>query len=137
MIFFIEESYKLLLKEKDNYYGDNSFQIIEEDKLDKIIKRKFIFENFYYSSDGYNFFKRKDRYKGKIFLIVCFAYLSIYNIFEIIENMCRLAAKINSSNYENARRIGTLIPNMGNIIVILLLTTYTVVKRTIHTVVYY
>ena len=40
--FFIEESYKLLLNEKENYYGDNSFPKIEEEKLNKIIKRKFL-----------------------------------------------------------------------------------------------
>ena len=31
--FFIEESYKLLLNEKENYYGDNSFPKIEEEKF--------------------------------------------------------------------------------------------------------
>jgi hypothetical protein len=135
--FFIEESYKLLLNEKENYYGDNSFPKIEEEKLNKIIKRKFLFENFYYSLDGHNFFQRKDRYKRKIFLLIYFGYLSLYNLFEIIENMVRLAEKQNSSMYLNPRRIGTLIPNMLNILVILCLTTYTVVKRKIHTVVYY
>ena len=105
--------------------------------MDKILKRNFILENFYFSLDGHNFFKRKDRYRHKIFLLVCFGYFVFYNIFEIIENLVRLAEKRNSADYQNSRRIGTLIINMINIIFILLLTTYTVVKARVFTVIYY
>ena len=94
-------------------------------------------ENIYFSLDGHNFFKRKDRYKHRIFLLICFGYFVFYNIFEIIENMVRLAEKTNPANHDNKRRITTLIINMINIIFILLLTTYTVVKLRVFTVIYY
>lgn len=127
----------MLFKEKNNYYGNNSLQIIEEENLDKILKRNFVLDNIYFSLDGHNFFKRKDRYRHKIFLLICFGYFIFYNIFEIIENMVRLAEKRNPADYNNTRRISTLVINMINIIFILLLTTYTIVKLRIFSVTYY
>lgn len=105
--------------------------------MDKILKRNIILENFYFSLDGHNFFKRKDRYKRKVFLIICFGYLSFFNLFEIIVGMIRLSQKKNSADFDNTSRVGTLILNMVNIIFILLLTTYTVVKLRVLTVIYY
>jgi len=127
----------LLLKQKDNYYGDNTLQIIEEEKLNSVIKTKLEFDNIYYSLDGHNFFKRKDRYKNKYALIVSFFLFSIYNAFEFIENIIQFAQKKNSNKYSSASRITTLLFNMFNIFNILFLTTITIIKLRVHTVVYY
>jgi hypothetical protein len=81
------------LKEKNNFYGDNSLQIIEEEKFKEINYKLFSFKTIYYSLDGHNFFKRRDRFENKIVLIICFAYLSLYNVFEIIEGFVLLALK--------------------------------------------
>ena len=71
------------MQEKKNYYEANdageSLVEIEEMKTLNLKKAKFDLEGLYYSLDGHNFFKRKDRYKGKIFLLICFGYLSLYN----------------------------------------------------------
>ena len=125
------------MKEIDNFYGDNSLQIIDENKLNDILDNKILLNNIYYSLDGHNFFKRKYRFQHKIFLIICFGYFSLFNLFEFIEGFTLLALKRASNNFNNINRIGTLIVNMINLGFILILTTYTVVKLKVQTIIYY
>lgn len=131
------ESYKLLLKEKSNFYGDNTLELIEEKKLDKIIKRKYLIEEIYYGADGYNFFKRKDRYRFRIFLIICFSFFTVYNAFEFCDSIYLITNKKSSDKYDNSNRLTTLSINMINIFFILILTTVTIIKLKIQTYVYY
>lgn len=125
------------MKEKDNFYRNKSFQIIEEEKLDTIIKRKILLDNIYFSLDGHNFFKRKYRFRHKVFLIICFAYFSLFNLFEFIEGFTMFALKKKSDEFGTGNRNATLILNMVNLGFILVLTTYTVVKLKVHTIIYY
>ncbi len=125
------------MKEKNNFYGDNSLQIIEEEKLKEINYKQLSLENIYFSLDGHNFFKRRDRFKYKILLIVCFSYLTLYNAFEIANGFVLLALKADLNNFDNDNRIATLTINMINIAFILIYTTFTIVKLKIRTIVYY
>lgn len=125
------------MKEKNNFYGDNSLQIIEEEKLKEINYKQLSLENIYFSLDGHNFFKRRDRFKYKILLIVCFSYLTLYNAFEIVHGFVLLALKADLNNFDNDNRIATLTINMINIAFILIYTTFTIVKLKIRTIVYY
>lgn len=131
------ESYKLLLKEKSNFYGDNTLELVEEKKLDKIIKRKYLIEEIYYGADGYNFFKRKDRYRFRVFLIICFSFFTVYNAFEFGDSIYLFTAKQSSDSFDDSNRIATLSINMINILFILILTTVTIIKLKIQTYVYY
>ena len=125
------------MKEKNNFYGDNSLQIIEEEKLKEINYKQLSLENIYFSLDGHNFFKRRDRFKYKILLIVCFSYLTLYNAFEIVNGFVLLALKAGLNNFDDDNRIATLTINMINIAFILIYTTFTIVKLKIRTIVYY
>ena len=134
---YIELSYELLMKEIDNFYRDNSLQIIDESKLNNILENKILLDNIYYSLDGHNFFKRKYRFKHKAFLIICFGYFSLFNLFEFIESFTQIGLKTPSNNFNNFNRIATLTINMINLGFILILTTYTVVKLKVQTIIYY
>ena len=134
---YIELSYELLMKEIDNFYRDNSLQIIDESKLNNILENKIVLDNIYYSLDGHNFFKRKYRFKHKAFLIICFGYFSLFNLFEFIESFTQIGLKTPSNNFNNFNRIATLTINMVNLGFILILTTYTVVKLKVQTIIYY
>jgi len=125
------------MKEKDNFYGNNSFQIIEEKKMNAIIKRKILLNNIYFSLDGHNFFKRKYRFEHKVFLIICFGGFSLFNLFEFIDAFVLLAIKKKSNEFSVPNRNATLALNMINLGFILVLTTYTVVKLKVHTIIYY
>ena len=131
------ESYKLLLKEKSIFYGDESLELIEEKKLDKVIKRKYLIKEIYYEADGHNFFKRKDRYKFRVFLIICFSFFTVYNAFEFVDSIFLYTSKEKSDEFDNTNRITTLSINMINILFILILTTVTIIKLKIQTYVYY
>ena len=111
--------------------------MIDENTLNNIIDDKILLDNIYYSLDGHNFFKRKYRFKHKIFLIICFGYFSLFNLFEFIEGFTLLALKRPSNNFNNFNRIATLTINMVNLGFILILTTYTVVKLKVQTIIYY
>ena len=100
------------MKEKNNFYGDNSLQIIEEEKLKEIKYKQLSLENIYFSLDGHNFFKRRDRFKYKILLIICFSYLTLYNAFEIVNGFVFLALKVDLNNFDHDNRIATLTINM-------------------------
>ena len=70
-----------------------------EDKLeiDKIMNNKeyrFYPKNIYYSLDGHNIFKRVDRYRHKLFLIIVFSFLILLNLHELIFNLVHLFNKI-------------------------------------------
>ena len=125
------------MKEKDNFYRNKSFQIIEEEKLDTIIKRKILLDNIYFSLDGHNFFKRKYRFEHKVFLIICFGGFSLFNLYEVIEGFVFLAIKKKSDEFSVPKRNATLALNMINLGLILVLTTYTVVKLKVQTIIYY
>jgi len=111
--------------------------MIDENTINNIIDDKILLDNIYYSLDGHNFFKRKYRFKHKIFLIICFGYFSLFNLFEFIEGFTLLALKRPSNNFNNFNRIATLTINMVNLGFILILTTYTVVKLKVQTIIYY
>ena len=111
--------------------------MIDENTINNIIDDKILLDNIYYSLDGHNFFKRKYRFKHKIFLIICFGYFSLFNLFEFIEGFTLLALKRPSNNFHNFNRIATLTINMVNLGFILILTTYTVVKLKVQTIIYY
>ena len=125
------------MKEIDNFYRDNSLQIIDESKLNNILENKILLDNICCSLDGRNFFKRKYRFKHKAFLIICFGCFSLFNLFEFIESFTQIGLKTPSNNFNNFNRIATLTINMVNLGFILILTTYTVVKLKVQTIIYY
>lgn len=130
--------YKLLLKEKEYFYNDdNTLIILEENKIPEILKNDYILKGEYYSLDDHNIFKREDRYERKIFLLIIFIILTLYNIAEIIISIYLLVAKPDLNQDKLGRRIGTMFINMINIFCILLLTTSSSVKSKIKTIIYY
>ena len=119
-------------------------KIKEKKKLQKKKKKSereevedFSLKEIYYSLDGHNIFKRRHRYRYKIFLIICYGYLTFFNIADFIINIYLLATKPDYEKYDPVNRGLTLSLNMLNIFVILILTTFTVVKLRIKTYIYY
>ena len=101
-------------------------------------EKKFLLENIYYDLDGHNIFKRIDRYNNKkIIFIVSFAYLTGFNIFEIIDSFYLYIGQHDSDTFNTANRITTLTLNMLYITFILILTTFTIIKMKIKTCIYY
>ena len=138
-----ENSYKLLMEEKQNFYDKNKGSAplldIEEIKLKNIKKAKLNVEGLYYSLDNHNIFKRVDRYKSLYILkIFLFFYLVAFNSFEIIFNIVLFFfSRKPSTDYTKGERIVTLVFNMANIIVIQILASITVLKLKINTSIYY
>lgn len=151
-----KEHYNLLLKEKEAFYkkidtNDNYERLIrlEQKIIEGSKKFKYEIEKVYYSLDGKNIFKRKDRYNYKILQIKCckiysnlilsiiFFLLSAINLFEIIFNIVLFINRKHSYNYNESERKATLIVNMFNIALIQILSTMTVVKLKIETYIYY
>lgn len=92
--------------EQQNYYyfiNNNKLEInsLEQLAIDKIIndeKQRYYLNNIYYSTDGQNIFKRVDRYRHKLLLIIIFSFLTLINIHEIIFNSIHLYKKIDPDN---------------------------------------
>lgn len=106
-------------------------------RLNKIIK-KYQLEGIYYSLDNHNIFKRADRYQYKIILIIMFAILVIYNLFEIIYNIITLTVlKKSSEDFPGELRLLTALFSLINILVILILSSITVTKLKIQSYVFY
>ena len=83
---FIVESFKLLCEEKNNFYLVHNHSMppeLEESKI-KTIAKQFKLEGLYYSLDNHNIFKRVDRFRQKIKLIIIFFILVFFNLFEVI-----------------------------------------------------
>ena len=109
---------------------------------DKNYKSKHI----YYDLDGQNIFKRVDRYRHRIFLIIVFTFLILVNLHEILFNIIHLFKKINPDypyrgNNDNQlffrwNIYSQYIFNLY-IIVIHLLSIYTFCKLRIDTKIYY
>lgn len=110
---------------------------LEEIRLNQIIKRYHL-EGIYYSLDNHNIFKRADRYQYKIRLIIMFAILVIYNIFEIIFNIITLTViKKPFEKFSGHQRFLTALLSLINILVILILSSITVTKLKIQSYVFY
>jgi len=82
-----------------------------EDKLeiDKIMNNKeyrFYPKNIYYSLDGHNIFKRVDRYRHKLYLIIAFSFLILLNIHELVFNLVHLFNKIDPDYPDQPKHIG-------------------------------
>jgi len=125
------------LKEKENYYEDDAFSAIERKKLKEVIKEKYLLKKIYYDLDGKSIFKRVHRFEIHIFIKICFIYITLFNIIDFITNIHQLVVKKNYFNEKGWIRAFSLYLNMINILCILFITTYTVVKREIQTSFYY
>ena len=113
-------------------------EIISDKKNKKMLKEyKYILENIYYDLDGHNIFKREHRYQNKICLLIMFSAVVIYNTIDLIINIYLMIKRPNLDQDSDLKRILTLLLNMINIAVVLLLTTITNVKLKIQTTIYY
>ena len=112
--------------------------MINDKKFKKMFKEyKYILENIYYDLDGHNIFKREHRYQNKICLLIMFSAVVIYNTIDLIINIYLMIKRPNLDQDSDLKRILTLLLNMINIAVVLLLTTITNVKLKIQTTIYY
>ena len=126
-------------EEKKNYYNNEYLVEIGDMQLKKMTEeKKFLLKNIYYDLDGHNIFNRIDRYNNKkIIFMVCFVYLTGFNLFEVIDSFVLYLGKYDSDSFNTANRIATLTSNMIYITFILILTTFTIVKMKIETCIYY
>ena len=112
--------------------------MINDKKYKKMFKEyKYILENIYYDLDGHNIFKREHRYQNKKRLLIMFSALVIYNTIDLGINIYLMFVKKDLNQDSDLNRILTLFLNMINIMVVLVLTTYTNVKSKIQTTIYY
>ena len=92
--------------EQQNYYyliknNELEIQSLEQLAIDKIINdenHRYYLKNIYYSIDGQNIFKRVDRYRHKLLLIIIFSFLTFINFHEIVFNSIHLYKKIDPDN---------------------------------------
>ena len=113
-------------------------EIINDKKNKKMFKEyKYILGNIYYDLDGHNIFKREHRYQNKICLLIMFSAVVIYNTIDLGINIFLMIDKTNLDQDSDLKRILTLLLNMINIAVVLVLTTITNVKLKIQTTIYY
>ena len=136
------ESFKLLFDGKYAYYHENNGNRPLEVEYRRInnISNTFHINGLYYSLDHgnhHNIFDRVDRYDQKVKLILCFFYLTIFNIFEIVINIKLLIDRKSSLLYEEWERIVPGYLSVVNILVTLSLSTITVVKLKIATFSFY
>ena len=112
---------------------------LKEEQITKMTKeKKYLLGKLYFDLDGHNIFKRVDRYNNKkILFIICFVYLTGFNIFEIIDNIYLLAGKHDSDSFSPGNRTATLTISMIYIGFILVLTSFTVVKMKVETCFYF
>lgn len=144
IILFIEEKYKLLLKEKQNFYKkinqDDIFVDIEKTKIKNIIKfrfGKYGLKELYYSLDNRNIFKRLDRYYLKKSIIIIFIFMCVFNLSEIILAIFFSIQFRPSSEYSPGERIITVFFNMIYIFVTQILSYLSVSKLDIKTYIFY
>jgi hypothetical protein len=136
------ESFKLLFDGKYAYYHENNGNRPLEVEYRRInnISNTFHINGLYYSLDHgnhHNIFDRVDRYDQKVKLILCFFYLTIFNIFEIVINIKLLIDKKPSLSYDKWQRILPGCLSVINILVTLALSTITVIKMKIATFSFY
>ena len=136
------ESLKLLFDGKYDYYNKTNKSRPLEVEYRRInnISNTFHINGLYYSLDHgnyHNIFDRVDRYDQKVKLIICFVYLTIFNIFEIVINIILLIDKKSSLSYDKWMRILPGYLSVINILVTLILSTITVTKKKIATFSFY
>lgn len=130
------------MEEKGNFYRinniDNSIFEIEKKRFNNFIRLKtYKLEELYYSLDSHNIFKRLDRYYLRKRFIALFSIMSLFNISEIILSISFLFVQKESENYDTYQRIMTLFSNMIYILLIQLMSYFTVSKTDINTYIYY
>ena len=130
------------MEEKGNFYRinniDNSIFEIEKKRFNNFIRLKtYKLEELYYSLDSHNIFKRIDRYYLRKRFIALFSIMSLFNISEIILSISFLFVQKESENYYTYQRIMTLFSNMIYILLIQLMSYFTVSKTDINTYIYY
>ena len=134
------ESFKLLYEERNHFYLNNDIPRlptdINEKKL-KIISKRYHLDGLYYGLDNHNVFKRIDRYKHKIALIILFSSLVIFNSFEIIFHIIMLQKRKKSEEYIKSERIATSVVSLVNILISLILSTITMIKLKIKSSIFY
>ena len=135
------ESFKALYEEKKYFYlnqnnNNNRIPELEEVRI-KSISKSYHLDNVYYDLDNHNIFKRTDRYKYKIFLIIIFTILVCFNLFEIIFNIIGLIHKTKSESFSPTQRMITSIISLVNILVTLVLSSFTVIKMKIQSSIFY
>ena len=134
------ESFKLLYEERNHFYLNNDIPRlptdINEKKL-KIISKRYHLDGLYYGLDNHNAFKRIDRYKHKIALIILFSSLVIFNSFEIIFHIIMLQKRKKSEEYIKSERIATSVVSLVNILISLILSTITMIKLKIKSSIFY
>lgn len=132
---------------------DKEFLPLENVEIGKIIndkKHHYHLKNIYYSFDGQNIFKRVDRYRHKLFLIIVFSFLIFINFHEIIFNIIILVKDVSPENLEKksksifGQKDDYYYWNIASeylcdiyIIALLLLSFYTFAKFGIETQIYY
>lgn len=130
------------MEEKGNFYRinniDNSIFETEKKRFNNFIRLKtYKLEELYYSLDSHNIFKRIDRYYLRKRFIALFSIMSLFNISEIILSISFLFVQKESENYDTYQRIMTLFSNMIYILLIQLMSYFTVSKTDINTYIYY
>ena len=111
--------------------------LLEQKKL-RTITSRYSLEEIYYGLDGRNIFKRTDRYRPKIILLIIFAILVCFNLFEIIFNILSLTIwKENLVDFSSNKRLLTSFVSLLNIFVTLVLSTITTTKLKIQSYVFY
>lgn len=109
-----------------------------EEKKIKFTSNNFYLKGIYYDLDNHNIFKRVDRYKHKIILIIIFSTQVAFNLFEIIFSIIILTVlkkKSDDFSYSN-RFIGSMICLL-NIFATLILSSLTVLKLKIKSSIFY
>ena len=92
--------------EQQNYYyfienNEKEIHSLEQKAINKIVNdenKRYYLKNIYYSIDGKNIFKRVDRYRHKLLLIIIFSFLTFINLHEIIFNSIHLYNQIDPDN---------------------------------------
>lgn len=138
--FFIVESFKILFQEKKHFYltknNNNRLDEVEEKRI-KTINKRYHLEGIYYDLDNHNIFKRIDRYRFKIIFIILFASFVAFNLFEIGFNIYSLINLRKSENYDWFFRVASSIISLLHILVILILSSITIIKRKINSLIFY
>lgn len=117
--------------------NNNSPPDLEEKKI-KFISNNFHLNGLYYDLDNHNIFKRVNRYKHRIILIIIFFILVAFNLFEIIFSIVILTVlkkKSDDFSYTN-RFVGSMICLL-NIFGILILSSITILKLKIKSSIFY
>ena len=91
----------------------------------------------YYNLDNHSIFKRIDRYEHKIKLIILFSISTFYNFFEIISNIVLLSRGPNKDDYKEKEYLFPACFSLLNILVIFILSTFTIMKLKIRSYVFY